>query len=151
MESGAIAAWARSSRCSKAWPPRPSFDPEARAQARHRGGQLLRAAPPLRALGGFDVRFTSSWDDARDLQFTLAKVSGEVVGAPNAIVERPLNRGGWDATLHQYRKMLFDALLFKKHPRLYRERVRRAPPWNYYFIVAALAVIIAGALPRARR
>jgi hypothetical protein len=63
----------------------------------------------LRAVGGFDERFTA-WDDARDLQFTLAEVSGDVVAAPAAIVERPEARGGWDATLHQYRKILFDAL-----------------------------------------
>ncbi len=99
----------------------------------------------LRALRGFDERFTA-WDDARDLQFTLSEVSGEIVAAPAAIVERPERRGGWDATLHQYRKILFDALLFKKHPRLYRERVRSSAPWSYYAIVAALAAIGAGAV-----
>lgn len=103
----------------------------------------------LRAVGGFDERFTSSWDDARDLQFTLAEVNGEMVAAPEAIVERPESRGGWDATLHQYRRILFDALLFKKHPRLYRERVRSSAPWSYYAIVASLFVILAGALGRA--
>lgn len=102
----------------------------------------------LRALRGFDERFTA-WDDARDLQFTLAEVSGEIVAAPAAIVERPERRGGWDATLHQYRRILFDALLFKKHPRLYRERVRSSAPWSYYAIVASLLVILAGALGRA--
>jgi GT2 family glycosyltransferase len=102
----------------------------------------------LRAVGGFDERFTAAWDDARDLQFTLAEVSGELVSAPAAIVERPGARGGWDATLHQYRKILFDALLFKKHPRLYRERIRSSAPWSYYAIVAALAAIVAGALTR---
>jgi hypothetical protein len=75
-------------------------------------------------------------------------VSGELVAAPAAIVERPEARGGWDATLHQYRKILFDALLFKKHPRLYRERIRSGAPWSYYAIVAALIAIVAGALMR---
>jgi GT2 family glycosyltransferase len=101
----------------------------------------------LRAVGGFDERFTA-WDDARDLQFTLAEVDGKVVFAPAAIVERPEQRGGWDATLHQYRKILFDALLFKKHPRLYRERIRSSAPWDYYAIVAALIAIMAGAFTR---
>ena len=102
----------------------------------------------LRAVGGFDERFTSAWDDARDLQFTLAEVSGLLVSAPSAIVERPERRGGWDATLHQYRRILFDALLFKKHRRLYRERVRGSAPWSYYAIVAALILIVAGAFAR---
>ena len=99
----------------------------------------------LRAVGGFDERFTSAWDDARDLQFTLAEVSGNVVAAPNAIVRRTPRRVGWDATLLQYRRMLFDALLFKKHPHLYREQVHDLAPWSYYGIVAALLVIAAGA------
>jgi len=103
----------------------------------------------LRAVGGFDERFTAAWDDARDLQLTFAEVSGEVVSAPEAIVERPDERGGWDATLLQYRRILFDALLFKKHRRLYRERIRSSAPWSYYAIVAALAAIIVGALARA--
>jgi len=102
----------------------------------------------LRALGGFDERFTSAWDDARDLQFTLAEVSGELVGAPAAIVERQHRSGGWDATLHQYHRILFDALLFKKHKRLYRERIRSSAPWSYYAAVAALAAIVGGAIAR---
>ena len=100
----------------------------------------------LRAVGGFDERFTSSWDDARDLQFTLAEVNGKVVAAPGAIVERRARRGGWDATLHQYRRVLFDALLFKKHRRLYRDRIRSSAPWDYYAVVGALMMIMAGAL-----
>ena len=102
----------------------------------------------LRAVRGFDERFTGAWDDARDLQLTLAEVSGELVAAPGAIVERQERRGGWDATLHQYHRILFDALLFKKHKRLYRERIRSSAPWSYYAIVAALIAIIAGAFAR---
>ena len=36
----------------------------------------------------------------------------------------------------QQRNAYFDALLYKKHPKLYRERILRAPPWDYYAIVA---------------
>jgi hypothetical protein len=41
-------------------------------------------------------------------------------------------------SLRQQRKVMFDALLFRKHRRLYRERIRRAPRWDYYAIVGAL-------------
>ena len=126
--------------------------PEVELDAKRVGELRLAAAncfvqrQSLRAVGGFDERFTAAWDDARDLQFTLAEVSGQVVAAPAAIVDRPEPRFGWDATLHQYRKILFDALLFKKHPRLYREHVRHFAPWRYYTIVAALILVAAGAL-----
>src|SRR5207245_4690310 len=33
---------------------------------------------------------------------------------------------------------------FKKHPRLYRQKIRALPPWNYYAIVAALAAMLWG-------
>jgi hypothetical protein len=41
-------------------------------------------------------------------------------------------------SLKQQKKVMFDALLYKNHPRLYRERIRRLPRWDYYAIVALL-------------
>ena len=46
----------------------------------------------------------------------------------------------WGVSVSQQRKVMFDALLFKKHPRLYRERIRAAPRWDYYVAVAALVL-----------
>jgi GT2 family glycosyltransferase len=101
----------------------------------------------LQAIGGFDERFTSAWREDSDLQFTLLKVQGEVVKAPKAVVRHPVRAAaGWTDNLRQHRKILFDALLFKKHPKLYRERIRRSPPWDYYGIVAALIVLAAAAV-----
>ena len=102
----------------------------------------------LEAVGGFDERFTSAWREDSDLQFTLMKtLPGEIVKAPRAIVEHPVREMTWRDNLRAHRKILFDALLFKKHPELYRQRIRRAPPWNYYVIVAALfGMIVTGFL-----
>jgi GT2 family glycosyltransferase len=102
----------------------------------------------LEAVGGFDERFTSAWREDSDLQFTLMKtLPGEIVKAPRAIVEHPARHMTWRDNLHAHRKILFDALLFKKHPELYRQRIRRSPPWNYYVIVAALfGMIVTGFL-----
>jgi hypothetical protein len=36
--------------------------------------------------------------------------------------------------------------LFKKFPRLYRERIRAYPPWDYYAIVGSIATALAGLL-----
>ena len=46
----------------------------------------------------------------------------------------------WEVFLREQRNTYFDALLYKKHPRLYRERIRRMPPWDYYLIVALVLV-----------
>jgi hypothetical protein len=48
-------------------------------------------------------------------------------------------------SLLQVRKIAFDALLYKKHPRLYREKIRATPRWDYYAIVGALLLALCGA------
>ncbi len=103
----------------------------------------------LRAIGGFDERFTSAWREDSDLQFRLLEANGRVLKAPRAVVEHPVRTQPWAAGIRAHRKIAFDALLYKKHPRLYRSRIRRAPPWNYYAIVAALAGMLAGGIGRA--
>jgi hypothetical protein len=52
------------------------------------------------------------------------------------VVLHPVRREPWGVCLRQQKNVFFDALLYKKHPRLYRERILRSPPWNYYGIVA---------------
>ena len=49
-------------------------------------------------------------------------------------------------SLLQPRKIAFDALLYKKHPQRYREKIRATPRWDYYAIVAALLLTLAGSL-----
>jgi len=41
---------------------------------------------------------------------------------------------------------MFDALLYKNHPRLYRSRIRKSPRWDYYAIVAAMLGAVANGL-----
>jgi glycosyltransferase involved in cell wall biosynthesis len=99
----------------------------------------------LEAIGGFDERFTCAWREDSDLQFTLMKsLRGEIVKAPRAVVEHPARAMTWTDNLRAHRKILFDALLFKKHPELYRQRIRRAPPWSYYVIVGSILAMMVG-------
>ena len=102
----------------------------------------------LEAIGGFDERFTCAWREDSDLQFRLLEAKGRVVAARNAVVEHPVRPMPFAGGIRAHRKIAFDALLYKKHPALYRERIRRAPPWSYYAIVACLAAIAWGALAR---
>jgi GT2 family glycosyltransferase len=90
----------------------------------------------LAAIGGFDERFRRAWREDSDLQFRLRREQGPVGRADDAVVVHPVRRERWGISLRQQRNAFFDALLYKKHPRLYRESIRRVPPWDYYLIVA---------------
>ncbi|MFL5580122.1 MAG: glycosyltransferase family 2 protein [Gemmatimonadaceae bacterium] len=104
----------------------------------------------LAAVGGFDERFTAAWREDSDLHFSLLALPGRVACAPEAAVEHPVRPvDDWTDGIRQHRKIAFDALLYKKHPRLYRERIRRLPPLDYYGIVLALVTLAAGAVLRA--
>lgn len=92
----------------------------------------------LLEVGGFDERFRAAWREDSDLFFSLLERAGRVAPAPRALVVHPVRPARWGVSMAQQRKVLFDALLFKKHPRLYREKIRPAPPWAYYAIVSTL-------------
>ncbi len=90
------------------------------------------------AIGGFDERFTAAWREDSDLFFTLLDRRSPLVYAPGAIVIHPPRTARWGVSLQQQRKAMFNALLYRKHPRRYRQRIQRTPPLHYYGIVAAL-------------
>jgi glycosyltransferase involved in cell wall biosynthesis len=94
---------------------------------------VLRSA--LRRIDGFDERFARAWREDSDLQFRLERDVGPVGRCPEAVVEHPVRPEPWGVCLKQQRNTYFEPLLYKKHPRLYRERIRPTPPWNYYYIV----------------
>lgn len=101
----------------------------------------------LEAVGGFDERFRAAWREDSDLQFALLRRGDRIVKAPSALVVHPVRPAPWGVSLKQQRKSLFNALLFKKYPDLYRQRIRFSPPWDYYAIVALLvAAIVAGTM-----
>jgi glycosyltransferase involved in cell wall biosynthesis len=99
----------------------------------------------LERIGGFDERFTRAWREDSDLHFTLLENGGEVVSAPQALVLHPVRETSWGVSLREQRNMEFDALLYKKHPALYRQRIRAHPPLAYYGAVLALVAMIVSA------
>jgi GT2 family glycosyltransferase len=92
----------------------------------------------LERLGGFDESFRLPWREDSDLHFRLLEGGFRLVRAPEAVVVHPVRPASWGVSLRQQKKIMFDALLFRKHPRLYRERIRATPRWDYYAITAAL-------------
>ena len=92
----------------------------------------------LDALDGFDERFRAGWRADNDLHFRLLKMAANIARSPHALVVHPMRPARWGASLFQLHKLSFDALLYKKHPELYRQKIRRLPCWEDYAIVAAL-------------
>ncbi len=101
----------------------------------------------LERLGGFDEGFRLAWREDSDLHFRLLRIGARLVHAPRAVVVHPVRPAGWGVSIRQQKKVMYDALLFKKHRRLYRERIRSRPRWDYYLIVGSLALALTGFMP----
>jgi glycosyltransferase involved in cell wall biosynthesis len=92
----------------------------------------------LEAVGGFDERFPMAWREDSDLQFAILEHGGRIIRDAGAVVTHPLRPGRWGISIRQQRRSFYNALLYKKHPALYRSRIQSAPPWQYYAGTAAL-------------
>ena len=92
----------------------------------------------LECLGGFDPRFRVAWREDADLYFRLLAAGARIVHVPQALVVHPVRPAAWGVSIRQQRKVLFDALLYRKHPQRYRAHIRAHPRWDYYLILAAL-------------
>src|SRR5205085_889073 len=91
--------------------------------------EIIVVDDTLARRGGFDESFRLPWREDSDLHFRLLEAGCRVVRAAQAIVVHPVRPAPWGVSLRQQRKVMFDALLFRKHRALYRERIRGAPRW----------------------
>ncbi|MFT0167688.1 glycosyltransferase [Paraburkholderia mimosarum] len=95
-------------------------------------------------VGGFDERFTAAWREDSDLHFAMLQAGARIVRADDAVVMHPVRPARWGVSLAQQRKSRFEALLFRKHPALYRERIGSGPPLLYYgVLISTLAFAVA--------
>jgi glycosyltransferase involved in cell wall biosynthesis len=98
----------------------------------------------LAAVGGFDERFPIAWREDADLFFTMVERGYRLERATDALVVHPLRPAGWGVSISQQRKAGLNALLYKKHPALYRQRIQPGPPWRYYATLGWLALGVLG-------
>lgn len=96
----------------------------------------------LETLGGFDERFPAAWREDSDLHFRLLECGAKLMKVPEAVVIHPVRPAPWGVSLRMQRKSQFDALLYKKHPALYRQRIWRWPPLDYYGMALSVAVAL---------
>lgn len=109
----------------------------------------------LQEVGGFDERFKMAWREDSDLHFSLLKYAKrrnlKLVQAREAIVVHPVRPAKWGVCLSQQKKSIFNALLYKKHPELYRERIQTLPPVRYYVILFFVLLAVLGAITESYR
>jgi GT2 family glycosyltransferase len=93
-------------------------------------------------VGGFDEAFDMAWREDSDLQFKLIRAGYSMVSCPRAVVIHPLRQAPWYAPLRDERKNRYDALLFKRHPALFRQRIPAYKPLviRYYATVISFTV-----------
>lgn len=66
------------------------------------------------------------------------------------MVVHPVRPARWGVSLVQQRKSRFEALLFRKHPALYRERIGARPPLLYYAVLACVLALLVSLATGAR-
>lgn len=97
----------------------------------------------LEKTGGFDERFSMAWREDSDLEFKLLTHQIPIVHVPDALVVHPVRQAPWGISIKEQKKGMFNALLYKKYPQLYRQKMQTSPPWNYYVMIIAIAFFLA--------
>ncbi|ODT46905.1 MAG: hypothetical protein ABS70_00090 [Nitrospira sp. SCN 59-13] len=100
----------------------------------------------LEEVGGFDERFTRAWREDSDLQFMLLERHHRLAPCEGAVIVHPARRAAWGISVALQRNNEFNALLYKKHPDLYRTLLHASAPWNYYVGVAAMLLALGSLL-----
>jgi glycosyltransferase involved in cell wall biosynthesis len=98
----------------------------------------------LLRVGGFDERFKMAWREDSDLQFKLIDGGIPVIRVHDAMITHPVRKAPWGICIKEERKGMFNALLYKKFPQLYAEKIQPALPWHYYGSVAFLLMLLTG-------
>ena len=100
----------------------------------------------LERVKGFDERFPCAWREDSDLQFRFLEHRIPVESVPAACIIHPVRPSRWGVSLNEQRRSMYNALLYKVHPRLYRCRIQAHPPWHYYGAVLAFLALLLGGL-----
>lgn len=88
----------------------------------------------LEDVGGFDERFQRAHREDTDLAFSLREKGCRLVECDSAVVCHPPRKAQWLSSVREQSKQMYDALLYKKHPTLFRQVLKKRPPFHYYAI-----------------
>ena len=104
----------------------------------------------LVAAGGFDERFRLAWREDSDLEFRLLENRIPIHRVENAVVVHPARDTEWGISIREQKKSMFDALLYKKYPVLFRKKIQSSPSWNYYLIILGCLLVAGGLITQDR-
>jgi glycosyltransferase involved in cell wall biosynthesis len=100
----------------------------------------------LELTGGFDEKFSMAWREDSDLEFKLIQENIPVIKIERAVVVHPVRKASWGISIKEQRKTMFNALLYKKFPDLYRQKVQPTPPWSYYATIGSFLIFLSGVI-----
>ena len=86
-------------------------------------------------VAGFDEEFPIAWREDSDMHFKLIEASVPIHHVDKATLIHPVRKAGWGVSLKEQKKSAFNALLYKKHPELYRQKISAKALWNYYAMI----------------
>jgi GT2 family glycosyltransferase len=94
----------------------------------------------LEKIGGFDERFAMAWREDSDLHFKLLQAGIPLSKVNEAMIVHPVREAPWGVSIKEQKKTLFNALLYKKYPKLYQEQIKAKPPTTYYVMAISLLI-----------
>ncbi|MBE9464240.1 glycosyltransferase family 2 protein [Dyadobacter subterraneus] len=89
----------------------------------------------LEEIKGFDEEFPIAWREDSALEFALMEHGIPILRIDTAEVVHPVREAPWGISLKEQKKSMFNALLFKKFPDLYKSKISAEPVWSYYAII----------------
>ena len=100
----------------------------------------------LERVGGFEEAFDLAWREDQDLQFKFMGAGIAINKCPEAVVVHPMIEQPWYTPLANERRSRYDALLYKRHPDLFRQRIEadRTHVLEYYASVLGMVLGILG-------
>jgi glycosyltransferase involved in cell wall biosynthesis len=98
----------------------------------------------LEKIGGFDEQFTMAWREDSDLEFKLINQQITISHLDDAVVVHPVRQAPWGISIKEQKKTMFNALLYKKYPTLYRQKIQPQPAYKYYAVTLAFVVALGG-------
>jgi glycosyltransferase involved in cell wall biosynthesis len=97
----------------------------------------------LQKVGGFDEEFLAAWREDSELQFKFISHQIPILSVPESRVVHPVRTARWGVSLSEQKKSMYNALLYKKYPTLFREKIFKSPLWSYYAIDILLLAAVA--------
>jgi glycosyltransferase involved in cell wall biosynthesis len=98
----------------------------------------------LEMTGGFDEQFSMAWREDSDLEFKLMQEHIRIARVERAVVVHPVRKVRWGISIMEQKKTMYNALLYKKYPELYRQKIQQRPPVVYYATILSFLTFLGG-------